>query len=250
MIENQAKTGTLVKVLIFNHITCINIKGFVHMIRIGVYSSDLEQKREIKNQISEYLEYLNIKYKIAFIKTKSIALRNITDKLTMFNIVIICDGKKVTYIKDNNPNPANKNNVRAFGWVDAPLNNDKIEDIIFSCDNRGCPLGLYHLMTKKLIRTISYEEIECIMRVERKTIFYLRGNELVETNESVKKIKEKLPEGFFVDCIKGVIINYYNLKRIDKTNFIITTNSDYKIQVNKNNISRLIKNYFKVFFDL
>jgi hypothetical protein len=37
--------------LIFNHLICINTKGIVCMIRIGVYSNDLEQKEEIKNQI-------------------------------------------------------------------------------------------------------------------------------------------------------------------------------------------------------
>lgn len=220
------------------------------MIKIGIYSNDLTQKKDIKKSMTQYFEDLNIESEISYIKTKSIVLKNITAKFMEFNILIINDGDKIIYIKRNNNSIVKKYDYQTIGWFDSPLNNEKIDEIIFREDNRNCPQGLYNLNTKKIIRAIDYEDIEYFQIINRKTIIYLTDNEVEDTNESFKSIKDKLSEEFFVDCVKGYIVNFYNIKKIDRVNHILIMKSGHKITIGKNNFKYIVRLYFRIIFGI
>ncbi len=75
-------------------------------------------------------------------------------------------------------------------------------------------------------------------------------NETEIIYESTKSIKRKLPEEFFIDCIKGHIVNLYNIKKIDKLNYILTMKSGNKIQFCRANFKIITRMYFRIVFDI
>ncbi|MBP1925230.1 hypothetical protein J2Z76_001087 [Sedimentibacter acidaminivorans] len=198
----------------------------------------------------KYFNDLNIQAEIEYIRTKSIALKHIAAKLISLNIVIICDGDIITYIKKSSVCIANDLSYMAIGWIGYPLSNENIDAIMFNECNYNCPLGMYKLNTKKVAMTISYQDVEYFKWVKEKTIIHLANNEVEETNESIKCIKGKLVEEFFVDCVKGYIINFYNIKKIDRMNHIIIMKSGNKIKIGRNNCSHIIRLYFKIIFGI
>lgn len=220
------------------------------MIKIGIYSNDSAQKRDIKKFMVEYFENLNIEFEISYIRTKSKVLKNITDKFMKLNIVMICDADKIIYVKRNDISIGKSSNYQAIGWIDSPLNNEKIDEIIFNEGKNNCPHGLFQLNTRKVIRAIEYEDIEYIKKVERKTLIYLTDNETEETNEAVKSIKSKLSEEFFADCIRGHLINFYNIKKIDRVNHILVMKSGHEILIGKNKFTHVLRLYIRINFGI
>jgi LytTr DNA-binding domain-containing protein len=220
------------------------------MIKIGIYSNNSTQKKDIKKLMTKYFNDLNIKAEIEYIRTKSIALKHISAKFISLNIVLICDGDIITYIKKSSVGIANNLSYMAIGWIGYPLSNENIDAIIFNECNYNCPLGMYQLNTRKVARTISYQDVEYFQWTNKKTIINLVDSEVEETNESIKSIKGKLVEEFFVDCVKGHIINFYNIKKIDRINYILIMKSGNKIKIGRNNCSHIIRLYFKIIFGI
>jgi len=219
------------------------------MIKISIYSSDLNQRKDIGKLLEQYFKDLNIEFEINYIRTKSLVLDIITAEFMSCNIMIICNGDEISYIKKNGY-LFRKIRQQNIGHVEGPLDYKKIDEIMTTEEYNACPLGIYKLSTKNVLRTIDYEDIEYFKWVENKTTVYLKGNETENISESIKSIKKKLPDDFFVDCINGHILNFYNIKRIDKVNNSVIMRSGNKIYFDKRKMKSIIRWYFKIMFNL
>jgi len=71
------------------------------MIKIGVYSKYSNQKKEIERSLKQYFNDLNIESEICCIRTKMRALNNLADIYAEYNIVLLCEDNKITYVKRN-----------------------------------------------------------------------------------------------------------------------------------------------------
>lgn len=220
------------------------------MVKIGVYSKDSNQKKEIKRSLKQYFNDLNIESKICNIRTKMCALKNLADAYTDLNIVLLCEDNKITYVKRNLVNYMENYSSRTVGWTDVPLNNDKIDEIIINEDYHNCPHGVYGMNTRKTVRAISYRDIEYCQWMNGKTVIFLKDNETEEINKSIKAFKTKLPEIYFADCVKGYIINLYNVKRIDRVTNRLIMKSGNKVTVSRYIFSEIIRLYIRVMFGI
>jgi len=220
------------------------------MIKIGVYSKDSNQKKEIKRSLKQYFNDLNIEVEICCIRTKMRALNNLAVMYAEYNIVLLCEDNKITYVKRNLVNYMKNYCSQTVGWTDIPLSNDKIDEIIINEDHHNFPYGVYSLNTRKTVRAISYSDIEYCQWMNSKTVIFLKDNEIEEINESIKVFKTKLPEIYFADCVKGYIINLYNVKKIDRVNHQIVMKSDKKISISRYKFSDIIRLYIMVMFGI
>lgn len=220
------------------------------MIKIGIYSKDSKQKKEIKRSLKQYFNDLNIESEICNIRTKMRALNNLAVAYAELNIVLLCEDNKITYVKRNLVNYMESYSSQTVGWTDVPLNNDKIDEIIINEDYHNCPHGVYGMNTRKTVRAISYGDIEYCKWMNGKTVIFLKDNETEEINESIKVFKTKFPEIYFADCIKGYIINLYNVKRIDRVNRQLVMKSGNKITVSRYKFSDIIRLYIMVMFGI
>lgn len=220
------------------------------MIKIGVYCKDSNHKKEIKMSLKQYFNDLNIESEICNIRTKMSALYNLAVAYTEFNIVLLCEDNKITYVKRNLVNYMENYSSQTVGWTDIPLDNDKIDKIIINEDYHNCPHGVYGMNTRKTVRAISYSDIEYCQWMNGKTVIFLKDNETEEINESIKILKTKLPEIYFADCIKGYIINMYNVKRIDRVNKRLIMKSGNEINVSRYKFTDIIRLYIRVMFGI
>ncbi len=220
------------------------------MIKIGIYSNDSAQRKDIKKLMLKYFDDFNVEAEISYIRTKSKVLKSITDKFTEFNIMIVCDEDKIIYFKRNGIISAKDYGIQTIGWLDSSIDHEKIDKILLNENNHNCPHGLYLLNTKKVIRAISYEEIEFFQRLNNKTIIYLTDGEDEYINESLKSIKDKLSEDFFADCVKSHIVNFYNVKKIDRVNHVFIMKSGREIPICKKRFTQVIRLYIKVIFEI
>ena len=220
------------------------------MIKIGVYSKDSNQKKEIKRSLKQYFNDLNIESEICCIRTKMRALNNLAARYAEYNIVLLCDDNKITYVKRNLVNYMKNYCSQTVGWTDIPLSNDKIDAIIINEDYHNCPHGVYGMNTRKTVRAISYSDIEYCQWMNSKTVIFLKDNETEEINESIKVLKTKLSEIYFADCVKGYIINLYNVKKIDRVNHQLVMKSGNKISISRYKFSGIIRLYIMVMFGI
>jgi len=220
------------------------------MIKIGVYSKDSNQKKEIKKLLKQYFNDLNIAAEIGCIRTKMRALENLADIYAEYNIVLLCEENTITYVKRNLVNHMKNYSSQTVGWTDIPLINDKIDEIIINEDYHNCPHGVYGMNTRKTVRAISYSDIEFCQWMNGKTVIFLKDNETEEIKESIKIFKTKLPKIYFADCVKGYIINLYNVKKIDRVNHQLVMKSGNKISVSRYKISDIIRLYIMVMFGI
>lgn len=220
------------------------------MIKIGVYSKDSNQKKEIKRSLKQYFYDLNIESEICCIRTKMRALNNLAAIYAEYNIVLLCEDNKITYVKRNLVNYMKNYCSQTVGWTDIPLNNDKIDAIIINEDYHNCPHGVYGMNTRKTVRAISYSDIEYCQWMNSKTVIFLKDNETEEINESIKVFKTKLPEIYFADCVKGYIINLYNVKKIDRVSHQLVMKSGNKISISRYKFSGIIRLYIMVMFGI
>jgi len=86
--------------------------------------------------------------------------------------------------------------------------------------------------------------------MNNKTVIFLKDNETEEINESIKVFKTKLPEIYFADCVKGYIINIYNVKKIDRVNKKLVMKSGNKITVSRYKFTDIIRLYIMVMFGI
>ena len=220
------------------------------MIKIGVYCKDSNQKKEIKMLLKQYFNDLNIEAEISNIRTKMSALNNLAMAYTELNFVLLCEDNKIIYVKRNLVNYMENYSSQTVGWTDIPLNNNKIDKIIINEDYHNCPHGVYGINSRKTVRAISYSDIEYCQWMNGKTVFFLKDNETEEINDSIKTLKTKLPEIYFVDCIKGYIINMYNVIKIDRVSKKLIMKSGNEINVSRYKFTDIIRLYMKVMFGI
>lgn len=219
------------------------------MIKIGIYCSNTAQKKEIKNILNQYFNNLMIEAEITNIRTKMIVLKKIMENYADYNIVLICEENKIIYYKKNTMDHYKNFSNMTVGWLDMPLSIDKIEKIIFNEDYHDCPRGVYKLITSKTIRAVQYGDINFCRWDGDKTVMYLK-DETEEVKQSIKKLKSELPKKYFSECIKGYIINLYNVKKIDKTNHEFVMYSGHKIPISSKKYKAMVSLYIKVLFGI
>lgn len=220
------------------------------MIKIGLYCNDTEMKKEIKNNLIHYFDELKIEAQITNIRTKTSVLNNIAAGYIDYNIVMLCENDRVTYFKKNAINHFRSYSNITVGWLSMPNFMDNIQDIIFNEDYHGCPMGIYKLNTSKTIRAIQHGDINFFRWNGDKTVVYLKDYETEEIKQSIKKIKEELPESYFAECVKGYIINLYNVKRIDKVTHEFVMYSGHRIPISPRKFNSMISLFIKVIFGL
>lgn len=228
----------------------INYKWDDIMIKIGLYCGDIEQKKEIKANLNQYFDDLQIEAEIINLRTKTSVLNNVAAGYIDYNIILLCEEDRVTYFKKNIVNHFKSYSNITVGWLSMPFNIDKIEDIIFNEDYHGCPMGVYKLMTNKTIRAMQHGDISFFRWDGDKTVIYLKDNETEEVKQSIKKTKEELPEKYFTECIKGYIINLYNVKKIDKVNHEFVMYSGHKIPISPRKYTLMVSLFIQVIFGI
>ncbi len=220
------------------------------MIKVGIYSLDSKQKKEIKNLIKQYFDDLDIESEISYIRNKNIALENLVEKYAYYNILLLCNEGKITYVKRNVWNLAKDYISQTIGWMDLPLSHEKIDNIIINEDYHNCPNKIFALNTKKTVRAISHGEIEYCKRNNRNTDIFLKDNETEEICGSLKSLKKQIPEDYFTVCLYGYIVNLYNIKKIDRTNRQIIMNSGHIIPITKSKSKSFVRLFIKVIFGI
>jgi len=83
-----------------------------------------------------------------------------------------------------------------------------------------------------------------------KTVIFLKDNEKEEINESIKIFIIKLSKIYFANCIKGYIINLYNVKKIDRVNHQLVMKSGNKISISRYKFSDIIRLFIMVMFGI
>lgn len=220
------------------------------MIKIGIFFNDKDHKKEIKNILNQYFENLQIKAEITIFRTKMAVLRDISAGYIDYNIIMMCEEDRLTYFKKNIMNHYKNYGNITMGWVSMPLSADRLEEIIFNEDYHDCPRGIYKLDTMKTIRAIPYADINFFRWNGDKTIIYLKDYETEEIKNSIKKVKEELPEKYFAECLKGYIINLYNVKKIDKTNHEFVMYSGHSIPISERKYSSMVRLYIEVMYGI
>ena len=162
----------------------------------------------------------------------------------------MCEEERLTYFKKNIINHFKSYGNMTVGWISMPLSMDKLEEIVFNEDYHGCPRGVYKLDTNKTVRAIPYGDINFFRWNGDRTIIYLKDYETEEIKNSIKKVKEELPEKYFAECIKGYIINLYNVKKIDKTNHEFVMYSGHKIPISSRKYNEMVRLYIEVIFGI
>ncbi len=218
------------------------------MIKIGIYSMNLKQKKEVKNFVEQYFKNLDIETEISYIRTRNIILNNMTDKKVDFNMMFWCDDEKISCIKRKAMSLLKNYSSLTLCWTELPLDDEKMDHIILDIDNMSCPHKIFPLSTKKILRAISYSDIEYVKKTNRKTVMVLKDNETEELSESIKSLKTKLPEDYFVDCLHGYIVNFYNIKKIDRAKRQIIMKSGQIIPITKSKTKKILRLFFKVIF--
>lgn len=220
------------------------------MVKIGIYCGDTVKKKEIKSVLNQYFDDLQIKAEITILRTKTSVLKNIAAGYIDYNILMLCEEDRVTYFKKNIVNHFKSFSDITVGWLSMPLSMDKIEKIIFNEDYHSCPNGVYKLITNKTIRAIPYGDINFFRWNGSETVIYLKDYETEEVKQSIKKLKTELPEKYFAECVKGYIINLYNVKKIDKTNHEFVMYSGHKISISPRKYSEMVRLYIEVMFGI
>lgn len=220
------------------------------MLKIGIYCKDRVQKKEIKKSLKEYFDALQMEAEITTLRTKVTVLNDITESFTDYKIILLCDEDKVSYFKKNVVNHFKDYSNMTVGCLSLPLSMDKIEEIIFNEDYHFCPRGVYKLITNKTIRAIPYDDINFLRWNGNKTIIYLKDYETEEEKKSIKKMKVELPEKYFVESIKGYIINLYNVKKIDKVNHQLVMHSGHRIPISSRKYKSFVRLYIEVMFGI
>lgn len=220
------------------------------MIKVGIFCRDRTQKKEIQDKLKQYFDDLHIEAEVTNIRTKMAALKNIDTAYIDHKIIMLCEDDRVTYFKKNLVNHFRNYSNMTVGWLSLPLNMDKIEEIIFNEDYHVCPRGVYKFITNKTIRAVPYSDINFFRWNGDKTIIYLKDYETEEVKQSIKKLKVELPEKYFAECIKGYIINLYNVKKIDKVNHEFIMHSGHKIPIGTRRYRSIVRLYIQVMFGI
>ncbi len=220
------------------------------MFKIGIYCKDTVQRKEIKKNLKLFFEELKIELQISDIRSKKTFLENITERYMIYSIVLQCEEERITYVKNIMVNHVANQGFHTLGWLNMPLCNESIDKMIFYEEYNLCPFGIYKLITKNTIRVVTYGDIEYCLWNGEKTIMFLKNNETEELRKSIVKIKSELAMGFFVACNKGYIINFYNVKKIDRVNHEFVMHSGHKIPISPKKYSNLVRLYINVMFGL
>ena len=220
------------------------------MFKIGIYCKNEVQKKEIKKCLKQYFEELQIEIQINIIRSKTAFLKNISGRYMLYNIVLCCEEDRITYFKSNMVNHVKNQGFIILGWMNMPIYTENIDQMIFNEEYYLCPLGIYKIITKNTIMAVALGDIEYCQWNGNKTIMFLKSNETEEIGKSIKILKSELPMDFFVVCNKGYIINFYNVKKIDRVNHEFVMYSGHKIPISYKKYTDIVGLYIKVMFGL
>lgn len=216
------------------------------MFNIGIYANSTERK-EIKKTISQCLDEINVVAQISYIRNKSEIL-NIFNFDHKYNIIIVVEKSNLMYIKKSYTNYGKKVVNITSGFLEKPINNQTLEEILFSSNEYLCPHSIFEINNKKTFRLIPHEDIEYFHWSDGKTVVYLTNNETEEIPQTTKKIKEFLSEDYFAECTKGYLVNLFNLKKINKVNHEIILKSGAIIPISRKNFNNILLMIIKSVF--
>lgn len=202
------------------------------MINIGIYA-DLIERNNIKASIKKYLKDTNLEANVNYIRTLDELLHDFFQLNNKYNIVMTCTEDKLMFIKINSVNYGKNVKKLTSGILEFPLSSEGIDEMMLADNGHNCPHGIYEINSKKTFRLVPHEDIEYFYRSKGKTMVFMRNNETEEIFQTKKAIKKGLAEDYFVDCAKGYIVNIFNIKKIDKTNQVITLQSGNKIPISR-----------------
>jgi len=218
------------------------------MIKIGIYAESIDRKK-IKKSITQYLNNTNVEAEINYTRTKDEVL-SISNPDGNYNIMIICEGNKIKYIKKNSVNYGKKVVQLTSGVFEGALNNEILDEIILSTIGYGCPQGIYKINSKKMFRLIPHEDIEYFHCSKEESIVFLANNETEKIKASTKKIKEELSEDYFVNSSRGYLVNLFNVKKIDRVNNEIIFKSGSRIPISRKNFQNTIRTLIKTIYGI
>ena len=104
-----------------------------------------------------------------------------------------------------------------------------------------CPYGVYAAKNAKMSRLIQHEDIECIYRKKRKSVFYLHSGETMEVSDSQTKILAGLDANYFIKCSKGYIVNFFNIEQISDDYKSLILKSGAEIPMSRSGQKQLFK---------
>jgi hypothetical protein len=167
-----------------------------------------------------------------------------------FHIVLSCEDERITYVKRNVTDHMKSYSNMTVGWIDMPLSDEGIDEIIFNDDYHGCPHGIYRLANHNTVRAIVHGDIEFCRWNKVKTVIFLKDGETEEVGKSIAKIKAELPEDYFSECVKGYIVNFYNVKKIDRVNHDFIMYSGHKIPISYKKFTGFVRKFIEVMFGM
>jgi len=222
------------------------------VINIGIYNRRTDKKIKISDFVQKYFEDKKLAVKVSIIKTKLNILSEMLGLKSKYKIILLCENDLVICIKKYMILPTEKGAAIYVKRYNLPLCEEDMDNIVSTSISQDmeCPYGIYQLNTDKVIASIKFNDISYFKWEDNKTNLYLNNGETYEIKESIKSIKENLPQDFFFDGLKGNLINMYNVKRIDLFEHYYVMQSGGKITIPKNVSKKTERQFVKILFDI
>lgn len=223
-------------------------------LKIGIYLKGAKKCREAIEMISKYIDELGIKSEISQVKDYYSALKYMLDSSVPYNIMIVCMNDEAKIVVGKYFFHLKNQRILAIKDAKYPFNKEVIGDAlkILMGDNIAfdCPKGKFTVAIKKTALNVDHENIEYFFRENRKTVACLSDGSCIILNESLRSIKERLPEEYFIHMPKSYVINLYNIKCSDRRMHTFTSKSGREISVSKNTFKKMNDKFLKIVFKL
>ncbi|WP_312699487.1 LytTR family DNA-binding domain-containing protein [Sedimentibacter sp.] len=209
--------------------------------KIALYGS-YKKLNQIEDVLSRYLNENDIPFEIHRISDSEQFLREFLPK-DDYRLFMVCEKGGVSYMLKIYNNFDRQTSRYAYGKLKFPLTQKELSDQMLEAvkTSHTCPYNVYAAQNAKMSRLIQHEDIECIYKEGKKSIFYLQSGETMEVSDSLSRIYTELDTNYFIKCSKGVIVNFFNIEQVSDDYKTILTKSGVEIPM-----SRLgQKNYFK-----
>lgn len=218
------------------------------MLNIGI-SANPENRQRLKLLISQCLREINIDASISYVTGKPY-ISKILDFDSKYNILIISDENELMYLKKTSVNFGKKRMNLIYGYLREPFDPEQLEEIILSPEDFSCPQKIYKINNNKSFRLVFHGEIEYFHWNGEKTVMHLAEGETEEISTSVKKIKESLPEDYFIECKRGCYVNLFNIKKFDLATNEIIFKSGSRVSISRKNFNRTILSFLESMYGL
>ena len=182
--------------------------------KIALYG-DAEKRKQIENVLFKYLNKNDIPFEIHNVSDSEQFLREFLLK-NDYKLFMISEKGTVSYLLKIYNNFDRQTVRYAYGKLKFPLTQKELTNQMLEVlkSSHSCPYGVYAAKNAKMSRLIQHENIECIYKQKRKSIFYLNSGETMEVSDSQTKILTELDANYFIKCSKGYIVNFFNIERI------------------------------------